>query len=48
MKKSFEDRKRKPIKPSKVITMAEYLISRIERVILAKKEIRIFEGMQNT
>lgn len=47
MKKSFEDRKRKMVKPGKIVTMAEYLSRRVERVILAKKEGRIFEGMQN-
>lgn len=47
MKKSFEDSRRKPVKPSKVITMAEYINTVIVRVILAKKEERVFESIQH-
>jgi hypothetical protein len=44
MKKSFEDRRRKPVKPSRVITMAEFVNATIVRVILAKKEERVFQS----
>lgn len=43
MKKSFEDKHRKPVKPSRVVTMAEYINTVIVRVILAKKTERVFE-----
>ena len=43
MKQSLEDRRRKPVKTS-VVTMAEFLKKRVERVILAKKEGRVFEA----
>jgi hypothetical protein len=44
MKKSFEDSRRKPVKPSRVITMAEFVNSAIVRVILTKKEERVFQN----
>lgn len=47
MKKSFEDRRRKPIKPSRIVTMAEHVNTTIVRVILAKKEERVFENVQH-
>jgi type II secretory pathway component PulC len=47
MKKSFEDKRRKPVKPSRVVTMAEFVNTIIVRVILAKKEERVFESIQH-
>jgi hypothetical protein len=42
MKQSFEDKHRKPVKPGGIITMAEFLKKRVERVILTRKNKRIF------
>jgi hypothetical protein len=42
MKQSFEDNRRKPVKIS-VITMAEFLKKQVERVILAKRNKRVFQ-----
>lgn len=42
MRKSFEDRRRKPVKPSKIASMAEYINIVIVRVILAKTQPRVF------
>lgn len=38
MKQSFENRHRKLVRPSEVITMAEFVNKNIKRIILARKD----------